>query len=189
MNNTIGDNNNSQNIECGEIAVFCPLINDILVVNKDAVPLLKELWALKIFALSLSEHDINHQLCLEFSERDDIEEFLWIVSRSIGEIDGAPNKLRERMFGIESNHDDSGISLNWTYDVDVFDLDDGRDTKNRYNEKWPLQIVVAIGVTFPRSDYDFVLRALNKSVEARRQCMSINKHDSTKTANASGDTP
>ena len=179
MDSSINVNDDSQDIECGEITVYCPLLNQIIIVNENCVPLLKELWTLDLFALSGCAHDNGHQVCLEFSDRNDVEYFLRHISRAIGEIDGASNNLRKRMFGIHNSQDDSDDPLNWTYYADVFDVSKESAGAKRNAEPWPFNIIVVISVIFPRSDYDFVLHAIKNEVEARHLQNSTGNSDTT----------
>ena len=162
------ENVNGLNVERHQCMAYCPLINQIIMVDKNCVPILKELWTLDMFALSGCAENNDHQVCLEFSDRNDIEEFLWHICRAVGKIDGAPNNLRERIFGMHLDRDASDDQSNWTYNAEVYDLGEESDAKNECEEKWPFSILVAIRVIFPRSDYDFVFRAIKRVAEARR---------------------
>lgn len=184
MKNTINENSDSRNIECREVTVYCPLTQQILVTNEAAVPLLKALWSLDMFVIAPCAHDLGRQLCLEFNDRDDVEFFLWHICRAIGKIEGAPANLRERMFGMHPDQDASDDQLDWMYNAEVYDLAEESDAKKNCQEKWPFDILVAIDVIFPRSDYDFVLHAIQNEVEACRRSRSINERD-TKASDAS----
>lgn len=175
MHNSINENSDSRNIECRQVKVYCPLIRQIMETDETAVPLLKELWALDTFVIAPCVDDIGHQVRLQFSDRSDVEEFLWHICRAIDNIDGAPSNLRERMFGMHPDQNASGDQLNWTYDAEVYDLSEDSDAKKTSEKLWPFNILVAIDVSFPRSDFDFVLQAIKNEVDARHNRKLINE--------------
>lgn len=150
-----------------QVKVFCPIIENTIEVDEGIAPLLLGLWEQDIFSLPSCTNFNGDRVWLNFDSSREIEIFLlWIVCFAKLN-DTAPANIRERILGYLENQDGSTDEQNWKYIADSTDLNEGADGGGDVAGILPFNIAVSIDVGFPRSDYPFVLQAIEFAGKAK----------------------
>jgi hypothetical protein len=137
---------------------------ELVEVDKGIAPLLQSLWAMNMTTYNSCQNNGGGIIWLEFDNGLDAQQFVTIVARGAERSEGAEDHMMDRIRGCGG----CGTNrANWRYDL---------LRPSNVNESWsesagarvkdgPAIMVMSVSVRFPRQDYRFVLKAVQRAAK------------------------